>query len=72
MAAGFPILGLGGVLGDVGGALFCSTAMPNLARRLWLISRESKIRTTTNGKYTIDNLGGFLLHERIRGQFALC
>ncbi|KAF9893310.1 hypothetical protein FE257_011740 [Aspergillus nanangensis] len=55
---GFPVIGLAGVLGDVGGALGSTAGMPNVARRLWLISRDRNVRKTKDGKYTIENLVG--------------
>lgn len=52
------MIGLAGVLGDVSGALTCSAAMPNLARRLWLVSRNSHVRKDKDGRYTLENLVG--------------
>jgi hypothetical protein len=60
--AGFPVIGLAGVIGDVSGALTCAAAMPNLARRLWLVSRIAHVRKSKSGKYTLENLGMSLPH----------
>jgi hypothetical protein len=56
--AGFPVIGLVGMLGDIAGALACSCAMPNLARRLWLVSRNSHVRKNKDGRYTLEGLLG--------------
>ncbi|KIW04975.1 uncharacterized protein PV09_04137 [Verruconis gallopava] len=55
---GFPVIGLAGVIGDISGSLACNAAMPNLARRLWLVARENHVRKNEDGKYYIDNLVG--------------
>jgi len=56
-SAGFPMIGIAGVIGDVGAAASSSAAMPNLARRLWLVSREAHVRKNEKGKFTLENLG---------------
>jgi hypothetical protein len=53
------MIGLAGVLGDVGAAVTSAAVMPNLARRLWLVSREAHVRKGKDGKYKLENLGEF-------------
>lgn len=53
------MVGIAGVIGDVSAAASSSAAMPNLARRLWLVSREAHVRKSEDGKYRIENLGKF-------------
>ncbi|KAI9373934.1 hypothetical protein BJX61DRAFT_541294 [Aspergillus egyptiacus] len=55
---GFPIIGLTGVLGDVSGAFDCSPGMPEVGRRLWLLSKESNVRKSKQGKYCLERLVG--------------
>ncbi|OJJ03914.1 hypothetical protein ASPVEDRAFT_891109 [Aspergillus versicolor CBS 583.65] len=44
------------VLGDVSGAFDCSPGMPEVGRRLWLLSKESNIQKAKTGKYYLENL----------------
>jgi hypothetical protein len=37
--------------------------MPNLARRLWLVSRMAHVRRSKDGKYTLENLGTYASDE---------
>jgi hypothetical protein len=56
ITAGFQINGLAGVLGNIGGALTSAPSMPNLARRLWLMSRKSNLEKK-DGTWKLVNLG---------------
>ncbi|RFU27341.1 hypothetical protein B7463_g9001, partial [Scytalidium lignicola] len=49
---------LAGILGNVVGALTGAAAMPNLDRRLWLLSRATNVRKEKDGGYTLENLIG--------------
>lgn len=55
--AGYPVPGLAGVIGNVGGAMAAVASLPNLARRLWLVSRDVCVRKDENGKYKLENFG---------------
>jgi hypothetical protein len=53
--AGFQILGAVGVIGDIGSVVMSVASMPNLARRLWLMSRKTNL-DKVNGKWKLVNL----------------
>ncbi|KAL3470047.1 hypothetical protein BJX99DRAFT_267696 [Aspergillus californicus] len=55
---GFPVIGIAGVIGDVSAAATSGAVMPNLSRRLWLISREAHVHKNEKGKFTLKNLVG--------------